>query len=102
MCDIHDNPITDSNASSGCAGGTAFQCSNESPWAVDDNLAYGYAAVNIKGGLEASWCYACYELTFTSGPVTGKKMIMQATNTGGDLAGNQFDLSVCSPLPPPQ
>jgi hypothetical protein len=29
-------------------------------------------------------------------------MIVQATNTGGDLAGNQFDLSVCSPLPPPQ
>jgi hypothetical protein len=72
-----------------------LECSNESPWAVNDNLAYGYAAVKIAGGSEASWCCACYELTFTSGPVAGKKMIVQETNTGGDLAGNQFDISVC-------
>jgi hypothetical protein len=95
MCDIRDQPILDSNAASGCASGPAYQCSNESPWAIDNNLAYGYAAVNIAGGSEASWCCACYELTFTSGAITGKKMIMQATNTGGDLAGNQFDISVC-------
>jgi hypothetical protein len=93
-CDIKDKPLTDPNASSGCSGGTAYQCSNESPWAINDDLAYGYAAVNIAGGTEASWCCACYELTFTSGPVAGKKMIVQATNTGGDLAGNQFDLSI--------
>ena len=73
-------------------------CSNESPWAVTDDLAYGYAAVNIAGGTEESWCCACYELTFTSGPVAGKKMIMQATNTGGDLGTNQFDISVSPTL----
>lgn len=94
MCDIKDQPLMDSNAASGCAGGQAYQCSNESPWAVDDNLAYGYAAVNIAGGSEASWCCACYELTFTSGAVAGKKMIVQATNTGSDLSGNQFDISI--------
>jgi hypothetical protein len=97
MCDIKDQPLMDSNAASGCAGGQAYQCSNESPWAVDDNLAYGYAAVNIAGGSEASWCCACYELTFTSGAVAGKKMIVQATNTGSDLSGNQFDISVRLP-----
>jgi hypothetical protein len=74
-------------------------CSNESPWAVNDSLAYGYAAVNIAGGSEDSWCCACYELTFTSGAVAGKKMIVQATNTGGDLGSNQFDISVCFRLP---
>lgn len=79
---------------SGCNGGGAYQCSNESPWAVSDDLAYGYAAVNIAGGSESSWCCACYELTFTSGPVAGKKMVVQATNTGGDLSGNQFDISM--------
>lgn len=93
-CDISNTPLTDANAASGCDGGTAYQCSNESPWAVTDDLAYGYAAVNIAGGSEASWCCACYELTFTSGAVAGKKMIVQATNTGGDLAGNQFDISI--------
>lgn len=92
--------MTDYNTASGCDGGGAYQCSNESPWAVSDDLAYGYAAVNIAGGSESSWCCACYELTFTSGPVAGKKMVVQATNTGGDLAGNQFDISVCSLTPP--
>lgn len=93
-CDIHDNPLTDYNAVSGCDGGSAYMSSKESPWAVTDDLAYGYAAVNIAGGSESSWCCACYELTFTSGPVAGKKMIVQATNTGGDLGSNQFDISI--------
>ncbi len=97
-CDISDNPLTDYNAASGCSGGSAYMCSNESPWAVSDDLAYGYAAVNIAGGSEDSWCCACYELTFTSGAVAGKKMVVQATNTGGDLGSNQFDISVCSLL----
>jgi hypothetical protein len=96
-CDANDNPLTDSNANSGCGGGNAYMCSNESPWAVSDTLSYGYAAVNIAGGTEASWCCACYELTFISGPVAGKKMIVQATNTGGDLGANHFDLAVSSP-----
>lgn len=54
-------------------------CSDQSPFAVTDDLAYGYAAVNIAGGSEASWCCACYELTFTSTVLAGKKMIVQAT-----------------------
>jgi hypothetical protein len=33
-------------------------------------------------------------LTFTSGPVSGKKMIVQATNTGGDLGQNHFDIAM--------
>ena len=69
-------------------------CSSQSPWAVSDSLAYGFAAVNIAGGSESSWCCTCYELTFTSTSIAGKKMIVQATNTGGDLGSNQFDLAV--------
>ena len=33
-----------------------------------------------------------HRLDFTSGPVAGKTMIVQSTNTGGDLGSNQFDL----------
>jgi hypothetical protein len=33
-------------------------------------------------------------LTFTSGPVKGKKLVVQATNTGGDLGENHFDLAM--------
>ncbi|TGO50713.1 hypothetical protein BOTNAR_0383g00120 [Botryotinia narcissicola] len=95
-CDVKDSPLSDptANAVSGCNSGTAYMCSDQSPYAVSDDLAYGYAAVNIAGGSEASWCCACYELTFISTALAGKKMIVQATNTGGDLGSNQFDLAI--------
>lgn len=97
-CDAKDNLLTNYDAKSGCNSGVAYMCSNQSPWAVSETLAYGFAATTISGGKEASWCCACYELTFTSGAVAGKKMIVQATNTGGDLAANQFDIAVRSYL----
>ncbi|KAK3674184.1 hypothetical protein LTR78_006031 [Recurvomyces mirabilis] len=75
-------------------GGSAYMCSDQSPWAVSADLAYGFAAVSIPGGSESSWCCACYELTFTSTSIAGKKMIVQATNTGADLAEGQFDLAI--------
>lgn len=68
-------------------------CNNQIPWSVSTDLAYGYAAVRINGLKESDWCCACYELTFTSGPASGKKMIVQATNTGGDLGENHFDIA---------
>ncbi|KAF8761971.1 Glycosyl hydrolase family 45 [Rhizoctonia solani] len=67
----------DCSWSLGCNGGGAYACANHSPFAVNDSLAYGFAAVNIQGGTESSWCCQCYELTFTSGPVSGQKMIVQ-------------------------
>ncbi|KAK5625132.1 hypothetical protein RRF57_000848 [Xylaria bambusicola] len=123
-CDANDNPLSNVNAKSGCDGGVAYTCSDYSPWAVNDNLAYGFAATAISGGTESSWCCACYQyvsltpihpllsttkqststtpshantnnptrLEFTSGPVAGKKMIVQSTNTGGDLGNNHFDI----------
>ncbi|KAK4544008.1 hypothetical protein LTR36_004782 [Oleoguttula mirabilis] len=93
-CDINDSPLTDYAAVSGCDGGDAYMCSSQSPWAVSDTLAYGFAAVSIPGGSESTWCCACYELTFTSTAIAGKKMIVQATNTGADLAGGQFDIAI--------
>ncbi|KAJ8088809.1 hypothetical protein PM082_014055 [Marasmius tenuissimus] len=91
-CDKAGN-VLDPSVKSGCdSGGTAFTCTNYSPFAVDNNTAYGFAAVRLSGQTESSWCCACYELTFTSGPVSGKKMIVQATNTGGDLGNNHFDI----------
>ncbi|KAK7460431.1 Endoglucanase 5A [Stygiomarasmius scandens] len=93
-CDASGNTLTDPDVTSGCDGGTAFTCANNSPFAVDDNTAYGFAAVSIAGSSESAWCCACYELTFTDGPVAGKKLTVQATNTGGDLGSNQFDLLI--------
>ncbi|KAM0335277.1 hypothetical protein ACHAQA_000322 [Verticillium albo-atrum] len=94
-CDINDRPLASADAPSGCEpGGTAFMCSGHSPWEVTPDLAYGWAAVRVAGGDESSWCCACYELTFTSGPVAGKKMVVQATNTGADLGDNHFDIAI--------
>lgn len=95
-CDKNDKPLNDNGATkSGCeSGGNAFMCSSQAPWAVNDTVAYGYAAVRISGSTENQWCCQCYELTFTSGAVQGKKMVVQATNTGGDLGSNHFDLAV--------
>jgi hypothetical protein len=94
-CDRNDRPLSDYNAESGCeSGGAAYMCSNQSPWAVSDTLSYGFAATTVAGGTESSWRCACYELTFTSGPVAGKKLVVQTTNTGNDLSSNQFDLAV--------
>ncbi|KAL2070936.1 hypothetical protein VTL71DRAFT_13962 [Oculimacula yallundae] len=94
-CDRNDNHLTNFDAKSGCEnGGVAYMCTDQSPWAVSETLAYGFAASSISGGNEASTCCACYELTFTSGPVQGKKLIVQSTNTGGDLGENHFDLAM--------
>ncbi|MCJ1245963.1 hypothetical protein MMC30_003167 [Trapelia coarctata] len=89
-CDINDKPLDSYNVQSGCAGGGAYMCSDQTPWEVTPDLAYGFAAVSTTKNA----CCQCYQLTFTSGPVAGKKMIVQATNTGGDVAGTQFDLAI--------
>ncbi|KAI3610865.1 beta--endoglucanase [Moniliophthora roreri] len=92
-CDRNGNTLGP-DVKSGCDGGTAFTCTNNAPWAVDNNTAYGFAAVRLSGQTESRWCCACYELTFTNGPASGKKMIVQATNTGGDLGNNHFDILI--------
>ncbi|KAL8778724.1 MAG: hypothetical protein Q9213_007277 [Squamulea squamosa] len=92
-CDVNDKPLANGvTAQSGCQqGGTSFMCSDQSPWAVNDNLAYGFAAVTASNPT----CCQCYKLTFTSeGPIKGKTMIVQATNTGYDVSGTQFDLAM--------
>lgn len=59
-------------------------CSSQQPFVVNNTLAMGFAAVNIAGGSEATWCCACYALTFTSTSLatSGKTFIVQAVNTG--------------------
>ncbi|KAG4075111.1 hypothetical protein HA402_013513 [Bradysia odoriphaga] len=86
-------PVGD-NVQSACNGGSSYTCNNNQPWAVNSNLAYGFVAGRITGQSEWDWCCACYELTFTSGPVNGKKMVVQVTNTGGDLGENHFDIQI--------
>jgi len=91
-----DGTTVDSNLAtkSGCDNGTAYMCANQQPWAVDDSHAMGYVAASVAGKKEADICCACYELTFTSTAVSGKKMTVQVTNTGSDLNSNHFDIQM--------
>ncbi|KAI8355532.1 endo-beta-D-1,4-glucanase [Blakeslea trispora] len=89
------------NTQSGCGGGgdlgpdgPGYTCNNNQPWAVNDNLAYGFAAATLSKSTESGWCCACMELTFTSSTVKGKKMVVQITNTGDDGGPNAFDLHI--------
>lgn len=97
-----DNKPTDYAAGTGCNGGTAYQCSNQQPWKINDTLSYGYAGAFIMpsltgGGIEDAWCCACYQLDFTSEPLIGKRMIIQASNTAYDVTNvNRFSLAVSS------
>lgn len=89
--------IADKYAPSGCVStdpNAAFADPRQQPIVIDDTLSLGYAAVGKLNGQhgERELCCTCMELTFTSGPVVGKKMIVQITNTGGDLGSNHFDL----------
>ncbi|KAF3942437.1 Endoglucanase-5 [Dactylella cylindrospora] len=96
VCDANGNRITNDpiNAASSCDGGNAFMCTNNQPFVISNDVAYGFAAVAIAGRTEQQWCCSCYELTLTSGPAAGKKLVVQATNTGGDLGSNHFDIQI--------
>jgi hypothetical protein len=99
-CAADGKPV-DLNAGTGCNGGPAFQCSEQQPWAINDTLSYGFAGVfltkNIThGATEDAWCCACYQVDFTSEPLRGKRMIVQASNTAYDInTANRFTLAVC-------
>lgn len=95
-CNRDDTPLNNPDEKSGCDGGGAFMCTNQSPWVDpgDPNHSFGFAAVKLNGQGEGDWCCGCYELTFTNGPIAGKRMTVQATNTGGDLGNSHFDLQI--------
>lgn len=84
------------NAQNGCGGGPSYMCADQQPWVFNNSFAYGFAAAAISGKDEKQWCCACYHLKFTDGLAKGKEMIVQVTNTGGDLHAdkNHFDLQI--------
>ena len=98
-CTADDKPVSES-AGTGCNGRSAFQCSKQQPWAVNDTFSYGFAGAfltrEITGrAAEGAWCCACYQLDFTSDPLRGKRMIVQASNTAYDInTANRFSLAV--------
>jgi len=86
--------VLPTSTTSGCNGGSAYVCNSNVPFVINSTVAYGFAAAAIVGQSETQSCCACYEITFTSGPVVGQKMVVQVTNSGSDLSNNHFDLQI--------
>jgi len=87
------------NSQSSCQGGGSFACYDEAPRAISNCLSYGYVAKANPN------CGGCYRIQFTgegyynandpgSKLIKGKQMIVKVSNTGSDVAGNQFDLMI--------
>lgn len=61
-CDLKNNKLSDHTAKSNCLGGPSMTCYNQSPWAINDNLAYAFAAV--PGAEAKGTCGRCWEVIF--------------------------------------
>jgi len=81
-------------------GGDSHTCYSQVPWAVNDNVAYGFAASHTN-----SDCGKCFRLTFKASSqhvantnalnhIKGKIMVVKISNIGGDVQGTQFDLMI--------
>ena len=101
---------TDWGAGSACNGGPMMACTSQIPFTVDgcDDIAFAFAAVPAADG---GSCGKCYQLTFTgkgkyvgnadgaqgdqnTEAIKGKKLIIMATNIGGDVKQGQFDIMI--------
>nr|BAF57447.1 putative glycosyl hydrolase family45 [uncultured symbiotic protist of Mastotermes darwiniensis] len=91
-CNANNQHDTTTDLKSGCDGGPSFACADQAAWAVNSSYFMGTAAATVQS--ESQICCACFELTFTSGLPSGKKMLVQVTNTGGDVGSGQFDLLI--------
>jgi len=60
----------------------------QAPWAVDDNMSYGYVANNKVG------CGKCVEFTFNNTAVSGKKMTVMVSNFGNLGGDAHFDIMI--------
>ena len=105
-CNMHGQVINDENARNGCdSDGWAFTCPSMDPWAVNNKLAFAFAAKNSYNGWK---CGECYELEFDGGKhdkggtkipgalpgMAGKVLIVQAINSGamGEYNDQHFDI----------
>ena len=85
----------------GGAGG-AFTCTDMAPVAVNDTLAYAFVAAPGSGN---DGCGKCYHIQFNGGnhdgnikathkALSGKHMVVMASNIGHDVEQGQFDMMV--------
>jgi len=106
QCDSRGNIINDPGSQSMCNGGNAGTCVSQIPFTIDGCTTYGFAFAAVPAN-QGGKCGHCYELTFTGEghynstnantkklKTEGKKLIVMASNVGGDVEGGQFDVMI--------
>lgn len=87
----------------------AYACTDQTSWVVNENLAYGFAAVNSR-----SDCGKCFKLSFIPeyptqysmygnpkqdySVLSGKEMIVQVTNTGAGGNDDPWHFDIAMPV----
>lgn len=94
-----DGTPGNANGPSGCISTSkdaSFTDSKQVPVAIDNNHSIGFVAAGpLNGKTERDLCCSCVQLIFTSGPVIGKTMTVQITNTGQDIqSSDHFDIAI--------
>lgn len=87
-----------------CSGGSQMTCTSQIPFTIDGctEMAFAFAAVPAANG---GSCGKCFQLTFTgtghysstnanTRRLKDKKLIIMATNVGGDVQQGQFDIMI--------
>nr|AKH90729.1 cellulase I [Batocera horsfieldi] len=92
-CSSDGSSTVAASVQSSCIGGASYMCSNQQPTAVNETFALGFVAASFTGGVDTNLCCACIKLSFQDA-LQGKTMVVQITNTGGDLGSNQFDIAI--------
>lgn len=106
QCDSRGNLINDPGSQSMCNGGNAGACVSQIPFTIDGCTTYGFAFAAVPAS-NGGKCGHCYELTFTGEghynstnvntkrlKTEGKKLIVMASNVGGDVTQGQFDVMI--------
>ncbi|MFO7177172.1 MAG: endoglucanase [Pseudomonadota bacterium] len=100
-CSQSDDVLSNDDVGSACDGGGAFMCHSLAPWAVSNNISFGYIATSAHQDI----CGRCFQIQFTgsghhnpgdpgSQSLNGKTMLVQAINVGNDVDHTQFDLLI--------
>ena len=104
VCDSRGKNTIGNGSGSVCSGGAGATCTSQIPFTIDGctEMAFAFAAVPAANG---GSCGKCFQLTFTgeghysstnanTKKLKGKKLIIMATNIGGDVQQGQFDILI--------
>lgn len=104
-CDARGKNVSN-NGGSVCSGGGSATCTSQIPFTIDGCEEYGFAFAAVPAS-NGGQCGKCFQLTFTGQghynstnantqklKSKNKKLIIMATNIGGDVQQGQFDILI--------